>query len=204
MTAINLPPNPGFRVSEFGLETNTQRFESPITKAVQRVLLGGGRWTASYTIRRMKASEPAAAQWIAFFLQLEGSVGTFNAYDPDRQTPRGIATGTPLVKGGSQTGSSLNIDGCTANVIGWLKAGDYFSVGGELKQMTADVNTNGSGETTLTFKPPLRSSPADNAAITVQQPTCEMVLVDDQQAKWRSNENGIYEEKSFSAIEVFS
>jgi len=202
--AIDLPPNPGFRASEFGLETNTQRFESPITKAVQRVLLGGGRWTASYTIRRMRASEPLAAQWITFFLQLEGSYGTFNAYDPDRRTPRGVATGTPLVKGGSQTGSTLAIDGCTADVTGWLKAGDYFAVSGELKQLTADANTNGSGEATLSFKPPLRSSPADNAALTTQRPTCTMTLVDDQQAKWRADMNGVYEEKSFSAIEVFS
>lgn len=202
--AIDLPPSPGFRASEFGLETNTQRFESPITKAVQRVLLGGGRWTASYTVRRLMAREPLAAQWIAFFLQLEGSYGTFNAYDPDRQTPRGVATGTPLVKGGSQTGSTLTIDGCTASVAGWLKAGDYFAVNGELKQLTADANTNGSGETTLSFKPPLRSSPADNAALTVQRPTCAMVLVDDQQARWRADMNGVYEEKSFSAIEVFS
>lgn len=204
MTAIDMPPNPGFRASEFGLETNTQRFESPITKAVQRVLLGGGRWTVTYTIRRMRANETLAAQWIAFFLNLQGSFGAFNAYDPDRQTPRGVATGTPLVKNGSQTGSSLTTDGWTASVPGIMKAGDYFSVNGELKQLTADAASDGSGNATLSFKPPLRSSPADNAPLTVQRPTCTMILADDMQAKWRANENGVYEEKTFSAVEVFS
>ena len=179
---ITMPQISGFNFTdaEFYLEANTQRFESPITKAVQRSRLGGGRWVATYTLPRMKRAE--AMLWKAFFLKCEGSAYTFNAYDPDATSPLGAWTGTPLVNGASQTGSTLAIDGCTADVFGWGMAGDYFSVGGELKQLTQDADTNGSGETTLYFKPALRSSPADNAAITFEQATCEMVLTDDQQA----------------------
>jgi hypothetical protein len=198
---ISMPASPGFTRSRFGLETNTQTFESPLTKNVQRVMLGGARWTLSVTLPRMNRIQAAA--WQAFLLQLEGRANTFYGFDPDAKQPRGAATGTPLVNGAGQTGSTLNIDGCTPNVIGWLRAGDYFETGGELKMLTHDANTNGSGQTTLYFKSPLRDSPADNATVTVQNPACEMILSDDMQAMWEANQNGIYEPITFTAVEVF-
>src|SRR3954447_4185282 len=115
---ISMPASPGFRTSRFGLETNTQRFESPLTKNVQRVLLSGGRWVLTATLPKMNRAQ--FVNWQSFLMQLEGGVNTFYGFDPDAKTPRGAATGTPLVMGGSQTGSSLTIDGCTAGVTGWL------------------------------------------------------------------------------------
>lgn len=200
---ISMPPSPGFSACRFGLETNTQRFESPLTNSVQRLVLGGAYWQATYTLPPM--NRPQMAQWQAFLMQLEGGANTFYGYDPDAVTPRGTATGTPLVNGGSQTGSTLNIDGCTANVTGWLKAGDYFAVNGELKMLTQDASTNGSGQTALNFKPALRTSPSDNAAVTVTNPTVPMILIDDGQTMWQSgNRLGFYEGLTFSAREVFS
>jgi hypothetical protein len=201
MTAIDMPNTPGFTSCRFGLETNTQTFTSPLTKATQRLLLGGARWIATYSLPAMNRTQ--ASNWKAFFDLLEGGVNTFNAFDPDCTTPRGAATGTPLVNGGSQTGSSLITDGWSASIIA-LKAGDYFSVNSELKRATADATTNGSGQVTISFKPALRSSPSDNAPITVQKPTCTMVLADDMQGIWDCNHNGIYLPKSFTAFEVFS
>jgi type 1 fimbria pilin len=199
--SIDLPSYPNFTTCRFGLETNTQTFTSPLTKATQRVKLGGARWSATYSLPAMNRTQAGA--WKAFFLLLEGSANTFNAFDPDCKTPRGAATGTPLVNGGSQTGSSLITDGWTHSVL-VLKAGDYFSVNGELKMVTADVSSDGSGNATINFKPALRTSPADNAALTVQKPTCTMILADDMQGVWECDKNGIYQPKTFSAYEVFS
>lgn len=201
MTAINLPVATGIVTSRFGLETNTQSFTSPFTKAVQRVSLGGSRWAWTASLPAMTRAQAAA--WKSFFDQLEGAAGTFYGFDPDCIVPRGQALGTPLVNGGSQTGSSLIIDGCTANTT-FLKAGDYFSVNGEYKRMTADALVDGSGNATLHFKPALRASPANNAVITVDRPTCTMALVDDMQAMWECNVSGVYQPKTFAAIEVFS
>jgi hypothetical protein len=198
---IDMPSSTGFTTVRFGFETNTQTFTSPLTKAVQRIKLGGDRWNATYTLPAMNRDKAAA--WKAFFDLLEGSANRFNAYDPDCTTPRGTGTGAPLINGGSQTGSTLVIDGCTHSVV-FLKAGDYFSVNGELKRMTSDALTDGSGNATLNFKPALRATPADNALITVQKPTCTMILADDMQAIWECNVNGIYQPKSFNAFEVFS
>jgi hypothetical protein len=201
MTTLIMPPLPNFVTARFFLETNTQRFESPITKTVQRVLLGGSRWNATYTLPAMKTD--LGSKWQAFFLQCAGSVNAFAGFDPDNRTPRGPAGGTPLVAGGSQTGNTLAIDGCTSNAL-FLKAGDYFSVNGELKMQTVDTNADGSGNVTLTFMPALRSSPADNTPIITDRPSCTMVLSDDMQAAFDRNHLGIFQPKTFTAIEVFS
>ena len=71
--------------------------------------------------------------------------------------------GTVLVNGGSQTGSTLAIDGLTAAP----QAGDTFTVAGIAKvyTVTADATVS-SGESTININPALASSPADNAAVT--------------------------------------
>ena len=71
--------------------------------------------------------------------------------------------GTVLVQGGSQTGTSLTVDGLTSAP----QAGDTFSVAGVelVYTVTADATVS-SGSSTLTISPALDSSPADNAAIT--------------------------------------
>ncbi len=196
-----MPTRPGFVTSRFGLETNTQSFVSPFTRAVQRVALGGARWTMTVTLPPMKRD--TAAAWKAFFDQLEGAAGTFYGYDPDCVVPRGQALGTPRVNGSGQTGSSLAIDGCTPGTT-FLRTGDYFAVNGEYKRATADAVVDGSGNATLRFKPALRNSPADNAAVTVNRPACTMALADDQQSVWECDVKGVYQPKTFSAVEVFS
>ncbi len=200
---LAMPASPGFVACRFGLETNTQRFESPLTKTTQRLVLSGARWVATYTLPRMNRQQ--FANWQAFLLQLEGSANTFYGFDPDARVPRGNVTGSaPLVKGAGQTGSSLLIDGLAASTNNILLPGDYFSVSGQLVMVTAPLNSDGSGEGTVYFKAALRSSPADNAPLTVTNPTCEMTLIDDQQTMWGSGSRlAIYDEFTFSAQEVF-
>lgn len=71
--------------------------------------------------------------------------------------------GTVLVNGGSQTGSSLVVDGLTAAP----QAGDVFKVAGIDKVYTVTANaTVSSGGATVAINPALASSPADNAAVT--------------------------------------
>ena len=71
--------------------------------------------------------------------------------------------GTVLVNGGSQTGTSLIVDGLTAAP----QAGDVFKIAGVdlVYTITADASVS-SGGATLAINPALDSSPADNAAIT--------------------------------------
>ena len=71
--------------------------------------------------------------------------------------------GTVLVDGGSQTGTSLIVDGLTSAP----QAGDVFKIAGVdlVYTVTADATVT-SGSATLTINPALDSSPADDAVIT--------------------------------------
>jgi hypothetical protein len=71
--------------------------------------------------------------------------------------------GTVLVDGGSQTGTSLVVDGLSSAP----QAGDVFKIAGVdlVYTVTADATVS-SGGATLSIDPALDSSPADNAAIT--------------------------------------
>lgn len=184
MTTLTFPsiiPNS----TEWSLQSNTQQHRSPLSGTIQTLELAGARWSASLRFDSLTQSD--ARTMMAFLVQLRGGAGRFYLYDHSLPVPRGTATGTPLVNGASQTGTSLTTDGWTINITGILKAGDYIGVNGELKMVTADCNSNGSGQCTVTFEPPLRSSPADNAAITVTRPTCTMMLTGDDQTKWSGN-----------------
>jgi hypothetical protein len=74
--------------------------------------------------------------------------------------------GSPLVAGGSQTGSSLDVDALGSDTYK-PQPGDTFSVAGvELVYTVTAIPTVTSGVATLAISPALDTSPADNAAIT--------------------------------------
>lgn len=197
---LSMPATSGiFKTARWGLMTNTQRFVSPLSGQTQTLELTGARWAADYILQPMERDD--AATWYAFLMDLGGSAGRFFGFDPINKTPRGTISGsTLLVDGASQTGTTLNCDGAALSTL-VLKKGDYFEVNGELKVCTADCTSDGAGDITLTFKPSLRDSPADNAAVTIQDATCTMMLIDDQQAFYDIDEFQLLGLR-FSAIEV--
>jgi hypothetical protein len=81
----------------------------------------------------------------------------------------GVGTGTPLVDGASQTGSSLVTDGWGASVTNSVRAGDAIKIAGDnaVYIVTADANSDGTNHVTIPISPPLRTSPAENAALTI-------------------------------------
>ncbi len=115
---------------------------------------------------------------------------------------RGTPTGTPLVNGGSQTGTTLVTDGWSNSTL-VLKKGDYFVVNSELKMVTADETSDGSGNLTINFEPALRSSPSNNAGLTISSCTAVMMLVDDNQTMWDQTSIENYG-LTFSGIEAFT
>lgn len=109
----------------------------------------------------------------------------------------GINSGTPLVNGASQTGSTIVTDGWTASQTGILKAGDLITFAGvyavnpvppnitigtgaanlQTFRVTADANSDSGGNVSIAISPAISltgvnnrvgsASPANNAAITV-------------------------------------
>lgn len=185
----------------WSLVPKTQTFQSPLTGTEQTKEIPGAVWAASLTYELLQETDARLLK--RFFAQLRGAAGRFFLYDMTRPIPASNqGTGTPLVVGANQVGATLNIDGCTANRTPWMAADYYFSVNNELKLLTTNSNSSGTGTATLAFEPPLRSSPPDNSAITVTNPTCIMRLVDDGQDNfaWRGN---LLTSVSFSCIESF-
>jgi hypothetical protein len=170
--------------SEWRLIANTAAFSSPLTGVTRTLARGGDRWACTLSFNALHETSRRTLQ--AFIARLRGQA--HRVVLPDHSFTRaGTLAGTPLVKGASQTGVSLLIDGCTQATT--LLAGDLFAVNGELKMCVLDATASAGGEITVQFVPPLRSSPADNAAVTVASPTGTFMLADNT-VGWSNNPAG--------------
>lgn len=104
----------------------------------------------------------------AFIMKQRSQLESFTYSPPTISTPLGVATGSILTNGAVSAGAtSCAIDGMANSTTGVFKAGDYFRFTGQSKvyMCVSDVSSNGSGQGTLTFEPPLRSNVSDNTAI---------------------------------------
>lgn len=145
--------------------------ESPFTFEQQAYVHQGERWAFDVDLAPMERED--AEPWLAWLLALNGREGTFLLGDPKGATARGSwSGGSPLVKGASQTGKTLLVDGLSP--LATAKAGDWFQLGSGsssyLHKLTQDVTFDSGGEGTLCFWPRLRASPADNAPLTLASP----------------------------------
>lgn len=199
---LALPTHTGIRSVELRATNAVAYGRSPFTFGGQVFAYSGQMWQADVTLPPMKRAD--AEQWIAWLISLRGQYGTFLMGDPLGGTPRGVATGTPLVNGAGQTGGSLVLDGATINVTGWLKAGDYIQLGSSttarLHKVLADASSDGSGNVTLDLWPHIRTAPDDNAAITVSNAQGLFRLASSEMS-WSANEAAIYG-LTFGAMEV--
>lgn len=160
--SVTLPTSPAPRSITPRLITARAELRSAFGGSVQRINRLGSRW--AFDVELPPMTHAAALDWVD--LLTEADTAILNLPEP------GItigSPGTPLVNGASQTGSSLVTDGWTNGYV--IPKGKWFSVSVSsllyLYQTTAAVTANGSGQATLTVRPMLRASPADNAALNV-------------------------------------
>ena len=166
--------------SSFELVSNTRIFQSPLTNAIQTTTRKGSLWRISMQFNNLSGSDRATLQ--AFLSKLNGAEHRFTVHDHSF-TRRGAGGGTPLVNGASQTGASLVLDGASSSVNNWLMTGDYISFNNELHMVTADTNSDGSGNVTLPIAPPIRKSPADDLAVDIAAPI-DGVFILTSSASW--------------------
>lgn len=130
---------------------------------------GNERWEADINFPPMGRAD--AAQWIAWFLSLDGPIGTFLLGDPDGATPRGAGTGVPQVDGNGQHGKELAIRTGLGTTANWLRAGDWLQLGNNsssrLYRNLKDVSLNASGRAVLDIRPKLRAATVDGEPVTV-------------------------------------
>lgn len=177
------------------------------SRAVQAVEFPGGRWRWSASWRAM--ADPDRGIFDAWIANLGGQATWFWAYDWSRPTPRGAAKtqpGTPVVSAPNQVGKVLTLSGCPSSVAGWLLPGDLFGVAGEVKQVTAIVNTTVGGGATVQFAPPLRMTPVLAAPITLVKPVGQFALLSNESgpAGMQPSPAGPRSDYALDAIEVWA
>ena len=105
---------------------------------------------------------------LAFIMKQRSQMESFQYTPPSVDDSLGVASGVISVNGAISAGvTSVAIDGMANSTSGVFKAGDFFRFTGQSKvyMVVADVSSNGSGQGTLTFEPPLRANVADNAVL---------------------------------------
>lgn len=144
-------------------------------------------WT--YQIQLTIQTEAQGREWSAALSRLSRFSNHFTASPPGYTGAAYTAT-TLQVNGAGQLGTALNIkNGAASTTV--LRAGEYFSVNGELKIVVSNCVTDGSGLGTVQFEPPLRSSPADSANLNLATPKAKFRL-SSPSAQWRIEPGRFY------------
>jgi len=139
----------------------------------------------------------------AFIMKQRSQMESFQYVPPTIDDALGVASGVISVNGAISAGvTSVAIDGMANSTSGVFKAGDYFRFTGQTKvyMVMADVSSNGSGQGTLTFEPPLRANVADNAVIIYSNVDFTVGLINDVQEFRVGTEN--YFQYEVDVIEV--
>ena len=201
---VSLPTSIGMASITLGTEHAVVVSSSPFTGDQQVLKYPMEQWTAQVTVPPVL--KDLAEPWISFLLSLRGKYGTFYLNDPNRVTPQGSArdTDTITVDGEVSSGDSISIDTNKNNITGYLKAGDYLSIGSgtstQLFKVLEDVDTNGTGGFTVDVWPNVRTTMADGATVTVESAKGVFRLADNS-PNWTIGNDSSYT-ISFSAMEA--
>ena len=133
---------------------------------VQTRQIDGQKFTITLDYAPMTRSNFAPIK--AFIMKQRSKLNTFTIIPPIISNAQGVASGTIRVDGAISSGATTcTIDGMATSTNDILKAGDYFRFTNQDKVYMAveDLDSDGTGEGTLTFEPPLRSDVANDVAL---------------------------------------
>jgi hypothetical protein len=175
MSTISYPTTPKPNGMTWRLIMPSQTNVSEWTGRRQTVSSGRGWWECQISLPPIVGSTRVNT-WRAFIAKARGRANDFQI--PADPTAQSASASTPLVAGAGQTGRTLATDGWPISST-TLVAGQFVTINNQLLQLTENVTANGSGVATLTFEPPIRISPADNAVIEYKNPYALMYFVEE-------------------------
>ena len=144
--------------------------------------IDGQKFAITLQFPTMTRAEFAPIQ--AFIMKQRSRLENFTIVPPTVKNALGSASTVLNVNGALTAGTTTaNIDNMTVSTNGILKAGDYFRFTGQQKVYMAveDLNSDGYGEGTLTFEPPLRANVADNVVLIYDNVDFTVSLTNDVQ-----------------------
>lgn len=153
---------------------------------------GAERWEMDISFGPM--SRANGEDWNAFFLSLEGPVGSFTMGDPSGQTPRGTAT-SGVTATGSVRATTITLAGS-----GTLLAGDWISFTSHrwLHKLKKSVTLSGGGVSAEIW-PGLRA--ALSSAATATTAAKGRFMLTTEMPEWSVGRDGIHQPPMLKAIE---
>jgi len=136
----------------------------------------------SFNVKLPPMNQSDFQQYYAFLVKQKGSFDTFTFEYPldnlgaDKDQTDILANGAQAI--GDNT---IAMDGFSVSTTGVLKAGDLIKFANDDKvyMVTADANSDVSGQATVSIEPPLQDAIVDNEAVTVNKPSFTVALAQD-------------------------
>lgn len=176
MSIIAVPDNEQIIIDRFDFDAPAQVNRSSWTKRSKIVDLPGGQsWHFEFHVEDI-TTEADERPWRVFLLQLKGPANSFRLPVACQQHEGG----NPTVRSGANDGNTVPLQGLPASQT-VLEAGQYMTVplpsGHErLVMLTADLNSNGSGQGTANFIPSLDETPTAGASVETVNPWALVAL----------------------------
>lgn len=111
-------------------------------------------------------------------------------------------TTTTAVTAETQQSTAIYVKGLPASTLGLLLAGDQVEIDGQIKFLTASLDSDAAGLGYLQFSPPLRRAVSDNTPVIVFKPMGRFMLAGD--ASGWSNDPGVFSQAALDLEEAFS
>lgn len=156
------------------LEENVSSSRNPFTGGSIITRMPGARWSLTASWSKLMPQE--ANFMDAYIASSQGGSVKVRVPDLSYTHPGGVRTGTVSVSVAGVDGNQLQTQGWTPNTVGQLKVGDRFSFIDpttgleEMHVISADVNSDSSGNATLTFYPELKRLPEVGVSINILTP----------------------------------
>ena len=198
----SFPTSPSFRTLNFR-DNRPTLLNQTISGKKQVRQIGGQYFSFGVAMPPLQQEDSQAI--FAFLQKQKGSFENFAITHPLDNLGVGKAeTDIQVVGTHALSDATIVIDGFANSTNGVLKAGDLIKFANHTKvyMVQADVNSNGSGQTTVSISPNLVATLADNEAVTVNKPSFTVYL-ESNEITYRTNESGLFS-ISFDVREVIT
>lgn len=179
----------------WGIVNNSRAFTSTLSNAQQIIGYPGAYWQCALTFGLLTRGQERELS--AFLGRLDGMFGTCNM--PAFTRARTDNIGALVVVTGNAQARNILISGATPSTP-IFQVGDYFTVAGEMFEVTDAVSSNASGQATVLLNKRIRKSLTPGAAIEYRNPYSEMRMTSDT---WSMSVRPVVANGSYQFREAF-